>query len=40
MRLQIRLLCFLTGHQPGQPFRLLGIELRSCRRCGGAVSGR
>jgi hypothetical protein len=37
--LAMRLLCFLVGHQLGRSFMLLGLTLRSCRRCGTVVSG-
>jgi hypothetical protein len=36
--LRMRLLCFLTGHHPGRPFHLLGVEVRSCVLCGAVTS--
>jgi len=36
--LRTRLLCFLTGHHPGRPFHVLGVQFRSCVHCGSIAS--
>ena len=32
-----RLLCFLMGHKPGKPTVVMGLEVRTCTRCGRAI---
>jgi hypothetical protein len=32
-----RRICFLVGHSPGPRTIVLGIELRSCSRCGESI---
>ena len=35
-----RLLCLLSGHKPGLPIMVMGIEMRVCARCSHTVSSR
>jgi hypothetical protein len=32
-----RILCFVLGHQPGSPTTVLGMQVRTCLRCGQAL---
>ena len=34
-----RVLCFLTGHKPGRPTVVIGMDVHSCVRCGRPVDG-